>query len=325
VRIVSGFLLLLSFSTLALAQEVFVAPTRYTVTGSSEQSYGPTVGHVLYVSNHSTVPIIVFGVAVTSCENVRRMCLGERVNIPIAPGEKRPVWRVEAKNDQRSFNYRWTYSYRADSSNTLAMAALREHGITVDEMPSQRIVYLRPPIDTSSPPGIEQPVSRERLTPEERGIRPHAIAYEPRDSTPPPTFRFKVAYGSILGSTMMPGAPIQLTGPCIDPAANAAYEKDAKITRTPWRPPVLPMAFSFMPLPLSLKDSTLTSKDVLIRFAVDTTGEAIAASASVLESPHGTLSVNACQAAIAAKGTAARDKAGRAIRAWVQMPVRVGR
>jgi hypothetical protein len=124
---------------------------------------------------------------------------------------------------------------------------------------------------------------------------------------------------------MMPGAPIQLTGPCIDPAEGAAYEKDAKITRTPWRPPVLPVAFTFMRLPLSLKDSTLTSKDVLLRFAMDTTGAAIPTSASVLESPHGTLSVDACQAAIAAKGTPARDKAGRAIRAWVQMPVRVGR
>jgi hypothetical protein len=328
VRIILGLLALLSFNTLASAQEVFVAPTRNSIIASSEQSSGPVSAHLLYVSNQSTVPIVVFGILLTSCENVKQMCVGQRVNVPIPAGIRRQVGRVDVKDDNRAFNYRWSFSYRADSSDAIAMAVLREHGYSVDLVPTAPPappVARRTPPDTSSPPGIEQPLSRERLTPEERGIRPNAIAYERRDSTPPPTFRFKVAYGSILGSTMMPGAPIQLTGPCIDPAASTAYEKDAKITRTPWRPPVLPMAFSFMPLPLSLKDSALTSKDVLIRFAVDTTGEAIPMSASVLESPHGTLSVNACQTAIAAKATAARDKAGHAIRAWVQMPVRVGR
>jgi hypothetical protein len=327
VRIIFAFLLLLSIGTTAAAQDIFVAPTRNSVTGSSEQSFGPGPAHLLYVSNQSTVAIVVFGVVLTSCENVKQMCLGQPVKIPIPAGARRSVARVDAKDDRRAFNYRWTFSYRADSSDALAVAALREHGFTVDIVPIQAelLVLRRPVIDTSAPPGIEQPLSRERLTPEERGIRPAAIAYEPRDSTPAPTFKFKVAYGSILGSTMMPGAPIQLTGPCINPTESAAYEKDTKITRTPWRPPVLPMAFSFMRLPISLKDSTLQSKDVLLRFVVDTTGEAIPTSASVLESPIGVLSVDACKAAISARATPARDKAGRAIRAWVQMPLRVGR
>ncbi|MEO8620644.1 MAG: hypothetical protein ABI625_06240, partial [bacterium] len=86
-----------------------------------------------------------------------------------------------------------------------------------------------------------------------------------------------------------------------------------------------PVAFAFMRLPISLKDSTLQSKDVLLRFVVDTSGEAIPTSASVLESPHGMLSVDACKAAIAARATPARDRAGRGIRAWVQVPMRVGR
>ena len=322
-RTIPGFLLLLWSSALASAQEVFVATTSSSVIGSSEQSFGSGAAHLLYVSNQSTVSIVVFGLVLTSCENVKQVCLGQSVKIPIPAGVRRQVGRVDVKDDRKAFNYRWTFSYRADSTD--AIAVLRENGYSVDLGQTTRApVSVRTPSDTSPPPSIEQPLSRERLTPEERRIRPNAIAYGPRDTAPPPTFRFKVAYGSILGSTMMPGAPIQLTGPCVDPAASAAYEKDATIARTPWRPPVLPVEFAFVRLPVSLKDSTLTSMDVLIRFAVDTTGDAIPTSASVLESPHGTLSVSACQVAIAAKATAARDKAGRAIRAWVQMPVRVG-
>lgn len=313
---------LLAFSVSASAQQVFVAPTPRTIVGSSEQSSGVDAAHILYVTNESTVPIIVFGVLLSSCENVRQFCMGQRTHIAIAAGERRNVGRVDRKNDRLGWTYRWTFSYHADSSNVMAMAALREHGIIMEPVPMARTVFRPMLIDTSAPPGIEKPLSRERITPEERGVR---VVQEPRDTNPTPTFRFKVAYGSILGSTMMPGAPIQLTGPCINPAEAARYEKDAKITRTPWRPPVYSPSFSRMPLPLALKDSVLATKDVLLRFVADTTGETIPESVSVLESPHGAVSVNACKAAIGGRATPARDKAGRAIRAWVQMPISVGR
>jgi len=313
---------LLAGSAPAAAQQVFVAPTSRTIVGSSEQSIGADQAHILIVANESTVPIIVFGVTINQCENVRQWCSGQRTKIAIAPGTRRNVGRVEPKNPERSFNYRWSFSYHADSSDLKAIAALREHGIVTDVVPERRIVMRPLVIDTSAPPGIEKPLSRERLTPEERGV---FGTNEPRDSTPAPTFRFKVHYGSILGSTMMPGAPIQLTGPCINPAEAAQYEKDVKIARTPWRPPVFPASFSRLPLPMDLKDSVLKSKDVLVRFVADSTGQVIPESASVLESAHGAISVNACKAAIAGKATPARDKAGNSIRAWVQVPVTVGR
>ncbi len=328
-RLLLAVLLLTPGAAVFAQQPAFVAPSRYTVEGSSEQGQGPTPSHVLYVTNRSTVPIVVFGVAITACENVRKMCLGQRTNIPVYPGAKREVGRVEAANDKRAFTYRWTFSYRADSSNAAAMAVLRENGLDVNLVPirDNRVttVYRRV-IDTTSPPDVEKPLSREKITDEERGARPGTIAYEPRDSTPAPTFRFKVAYGSILGSTMIPFAPIQLTGPCVDPAQVATYEKDKTITKTPWRPAMMPVNFGFMPLPMDLKDSALKSKDLLVRFVADTTGEAIPTSVSVLESPHGLLSLAACKTAISAKATTpARDQAGKAIRSWVVVPVRVGR
>ena len=77
--------------------------------------------------------------------------------------------------------------------------------------------------------------------------------------------------------------------------------------------------------PQDLKDSTLTTQDVLVRFVMDTLGDAIPTSVSVLESPHALVSIDACKAAISAHGTPAKDKSGAVIRAWVQVPMRVGR
>lgn len=316
---------LLAGSASAAAQQVFVAPTSRTVVASSEQSGGPDLGHVLYVRNESTVPIIVFGVALRECENIKQWCSGQRTNIAIPPGQRRTVGHVEPKSLDRSYNYRWSFSYHADSSDAKAIAALRENGFGVEEVPRTRVGVRPAIIDTSAPPGIEKPLSREPLTAEERDVRAVSPGAEERDTSPPLAFRFKVFYGSILGSTMMPGAPIQVTGACINPAEAAKYDRDAKITRTPWRPPVFASSFGQIPLPKALRDSTLRSKDVLLRFVADTTGETIPESVSVLESPHGVVSVSACKAVIAGRGSPARDKAGRAIRAWVQIPVRVGR
>ena len=123
---------------------------------------------------------------------------------------------------------------------------------------------------------------------------------------------------------MMPNAPIQLTGPCVNPAEAAGYEKDARIARTPWRPPVL-QSLGIVRIPAAYRDSTKAGTDVLVRFAVDTSGATIPMSVSVLESPFGALSVNACTEAISATGTPARDRNGRAVRAWVQVPFRAVR
>src|SRR5450759_135205 len=281
---------LLAGSASAAAQQVFVAPTSRTVVASSEQSGGPDLGHVLYVRNESTVPIIVFGVALRECENIKQWCSGQRTNIAIPPGQRRTVGHVEPKSLDRSYNYRWSFSYHADSSDAKAIAALRENGFGVEEVLRTRVGVRPAIIDTSAPPGIEKPLSREPLTAEERDVRGAPRGAEERDTSPPLGFRFKVFYGSILGSTMMPGAPIQVTGACINPAETTKYDRDAKITRTPWRPPVFASSFGQIPLPKALRDSTLRSKDVLLRFVADTTGETIPESVSVLESPHGVVS-----------------------------------
>lgn len=322
VRIIPLLALAAAVAGPASAQDIFVAPTRNTIVASSEQSYSSSPAHVLYVSNRSTVPIVVFGLTLSDCENIRQACTGQRINIPVPPGDRRQVGRVDARDAEKAYNYRWGFSYIADSSDAKVMAVLRAHGYSPEGTPlPQPAAVRRVAVDTTpAASGVVAPGSsiESAMDPSIRTILP---ASAPRDSAPAQKFRFKVQYGSILGSTMMPGAPIQLTGPCINPAESAGYEKDAKIARTPWRPPVLP-SLGMVRIPGQYVDSTKKGAEVLVRFAVDTTGEAIPTSASVLDSPYGAISVNACREAIAAKGTPARDKNGNAIRAWVQIPLR---
>lgn len=305
----------------AAAQDTFIAPTRSSIIATSEQSYSSEPGHMLYVINRSTVPVVVFGISFSDCENIRQSCSGQRLNILIEPGDRRQVGRVTARDAHKEYRYHWGYSFRADSSNARAIAMLREHGLTVEGTPLAPTVTTRSSFDSSQGALSQVPASPSVVRVMDRNARETLAAPEPRDSAPAAKFRLKVAYGSILGSTMMPGAPIQRTGPCVNPAESAAYERDAKIARTPWRPPVLP-PLRTLAIPSAYVDSARNGADVLVRFAIDTTGEAIPMSASVLESPFGVLSVSACQEAIAAKGTPARDKNGQVIRAWMQLSIK---
>ena len=77
---------LFSVAASASAQTIFVAPSSRTILGSTEQSNGAIPAHVLMVANQSTVPIVVFGVTITQCENVRQWCGGQRTKILIEPG-----------------------------------------------------------------------------------------------------------------------------------------------------------------------------------------------------------------------------------------------
>jgi hypothetical protein len=332
-RILVPVLLSVALCT-AGAQEIFVAPSLSTVFASSEQGFGPSDAHQLFVTNKSTVPIVVFGVSLAQCENVKQSCGGRPTKVSVPAGQRRDVFRVQPKDSEKGFSYRWSFSYRADSSDAKAIAALREHGIDVDG----GRVLLRPPqpapVTPSAPPAQQLPAA-ETQAPDtapplrtlvyrspEAEARIRAMAED--RARPARTLRFKLGYGSILGWTMMPpGTPVKPTGPCVDPVEAAKYEHDATITRTAWRPPVMG-AVATLTVSEGLKDST-KSGDLLVRFVVDTSGTVIPESVTVLESPHGQLSVRGCTAVMSTPAKPARDKEGRAIRAWVQMPVMVSR
>jgi hypothetical protein len=318
----------------AAAQEIFVAPNSNSVFSSSEQGFGTDQSHQLMVTNRSTVPIVVFGVSFSQCENLKQSCGGRPTKIAIPAGQRRDVGRAQPKDPEKPFSYRWSFSYRADSSDAKAIAALREHGIDVDGgrvmLPTRRPDPIAETASAAVPPPSAEPATvpdsaishNVVYASPESEARVRAIAED--RARPAPKLRFKLGYGSILGWTMMPaGTPVKPTGACVDPVEATRYEKDAKISRSPWRPPVMG-AISTLRLYRAARDSATTG-DLLVRFVVDTSGTVIPESMTVLESPDGQLSVRGCTAVMSTPAKPGRDKEGRPIRAWVQMPVTVSR
>ena len=316
------------------AQDRFVAPTERSIIASSEQSNSDDPVHMLYVSNNSTVPIVVFGVSLSACENVKQSCGPRRTNIRISAGRRVNVGRVQARDTERGFGYRWSFSYHADSSDAKAMAMLKEHGIELDPAAAARRAALEaaaseaasaaPPADTA--PAVEQ----AQAGPPTPGA-PLAVW---RATPPPPrpasrTFRVKLGWGSILGSTMVPDKPVLATGACVDPAQAAKLEQDPTIQKTPWRPARLERQFAQTQMPQAMRDSLLARSrvlvpaEVLVRFVSDTTGETIPESVSVLESPSGEVSAKICQSVFSASVEPAKNREGRAVKSWVQTVVLV--
>jgi hypothetical protein len=305
------------------AQEIFVAPTARTVVPLTEQGMGEDLAQTMVVTNYSTVPIIVFGVVLTGCENVKQPCGSRRTKIKVHPKQRVILGRVQPRDTERGFSYRWAFSYHPDSADEKAIAALREHGIDLagatgprapsDQEATEPLPSPSAMLGQTRAPAAEPPTTRP--SPE----------VEPPPSRPTTTLRFKVGYGSILGSTMMPGKPVQATGSCVNPAETAKLERDPKITKAPWRPAVLQPDAGTTRLPDELRDSVMKSNDVLVRFATDTTGAAIPESISVLESPYGLLSVRVCTTMFSASARPAKDKDGRAVASWIQTPVKVYR
>ena len=111
----------------AHAQRAYVAPTDATVRSDTEvrSEYGE---HLIFVANRSTVPVTVFSVSLTRCENVKERCDPRRVNIKLPPGARRLAMRVTPESRERSFSYSFRFGWRAESSSGEALAALAEAG-----------------------------------------------------------------------------------------------------------------------------------------------------------------------------------------------------
>jgi hypothetical protein len=322
-------MLLLAGSAPLAAQDRFIAPTIYNVSAVTEQGIGDNPAHALYVQNSSTVPVVVFGILLTECENVRQPCGSHHVKIRVGPNRRVNVGRIEPRDRERGMSYRWTFSYLPDSADAKAIAMLREHGVEFDA--SGRIHMVNP--GGAAPPASDSATvaQAQAAPPAPADTSEPRVIYIGGGYTPPPpppptrTLRFKLGWGSILGWTMVPNHVIEPTGSCVDPAQTAKYEKDAKIEKMPWRPAKLDRSFGQVRLPEDLRDSVLKSDEVLVRFVADTDRTVIPESVSVLESQYGEISVLVCQSVMSGSFEAAKNRQGQPVQSWVQTTVKVNR
>src|SRR6267154_1523726 len=84
------------------AQQVFRAASDDTIQSGSEMSFGGD-GFNVYVTNGSTVPIVVTGVRLYECENIKTRC-DETVSLKVRvdPGRRQNVYIVRIDNTGRA-------------------------------------------------------------------------------------------------------------------------------------------------------------------------------------------------------------------------------
>jgi hypothetical protein len=107
---------------------MYVAPTQQSVFTTIEEM-GSKPGQIIYVENHSSVPVVVYSMTLRDCDNVKADCGVPRVlNLRLRPDSRGVLVRVEPASTQRSFNFRYSFGWRADSTTTAALGALATVG-----------------------------------------------------------------------------------------------------------------------------------------------------------------------------------------------------
>lgn len=111
---VSTLVSLAAVSCATARQIVYVAPSNETVTAETVASYDG-IRQLIYVTNSSTVPIVITSLQLRACENIRNRCEVTRLRVPVGPGQRVLVATIEPENRERAYTYRyyWTWEVAA--------------------------------------------------------------------------------------------------------------------------------------------------------------------------------------------------------------------
>ena len=303
------------------AQSSFIAPDAATITGMAEAASTKAQTHLLFVANRSTVPIVVYALELSGCANVVQPCERTATAVTIAPGARGQIGRINATVATKRPVYQWTFAYRPDTTDATVVALLREHGLLPPVTTAANLAALAA-ADTITGLATASGDARAPLTTQERTRKVVLLDAQNRPVAASARYRFKVAQGSILGSTTTPGAAVLATGACIDPAELARFDEDTTIHAVPHPPTLTRTSIALPTLPATLRDSTARTGEVVARWVVDSTGDALPGSVGIKSSPHGLMSVSVCGAVIGSHLVAGRDEAGQPVRSWVELSLR---
>lgn len=109
-------------------QRAYVAPSYATIVSTTEEHEADPPTHIVYVENHSTVPVRIFAISLTNCENVKVTCGVRQTNLRLDPDRREVVIRIEPKNRGQGFHYNFGFSWHVDSASAIALAALAQAG-----------------------------------------------------------------------------------------------------------------------------------------------------------------------------------------------------
>jgi hypothetical protein len=114
-RLAVAALSLLMAGCATKGERVFVAPTEHTVTARLEPVNDGRGQHVI-VENRSTVDIVVTGVRLSDCENLKNRCELTRMRRTVRPGQRQRVMTILQDNATRGHNFRYSWSWEAAGS-----------------------------------------------------------------------------------------------------------------------------------------------------------------------------------------------------------------
>ncbi len=93
-------------------QQIFRAPSDDTIQSGSEMSYGGD-GFNVYVTNGSSVPILVTGLRLYECENIKTRCdetVGLKVRVD--SGRRQNIYIVRIDNVSRASHFQFHYTWQ---------------------------------------------------------------------------------------------------------------------------------------------------------------------------------------------------------------------
>jgi hypothetical protein len=121
-------LALLAGACAPAAQRTYVAPTRETIVSTTEEHEANPPSHLIYIENHSTVPVTVFSLSLTGCDNIKLDCGPHPVRLNVHPDSRVLALRVEPRNPNQAWNYSFGFSWHVDSAGAAALTALAQAG-----------------------------------------------------------------------------------------------------------------------------------------------------------------------------------------------------
>jgi hypothetical protein len=98
----------------AKVESTFVAPTDRTVVSRLEPG-GDGRTHIV-VYNNSSVAVVVNGVTLSGCANVKNRCELIRLRVPIKPGQRRSVLIVSRNRAEQGHAFRYSWSWESEAT-----------------------------------------------------------------------------------------------------------------------------------------------------------------------------------------------------------------
>jgi hypothetical protein len=137
--------------------KIYVAPTRETVTSSLEDVSAGGPGHVIYVANGSSVPIQVSSVTLYDCENIKLRCDEPiRLKQRLEPGRRHSVARIDPKDSERSYHFRYRFSWEEIRGQTgpQQVQKLLDSALLAGPPPAGAIPFPEPPVAPAQPESV---------------------------------------------------------------------------------------------------------------------------------------------------------------------------